>query len=80
MRQDAVVVAALVVAFAILVTAHVSLGVGLARRAPRWQCALALVALPLAPWWGWRQRMRIRSVVWVVAAVVYAVTFALTLR
>jgi hypothetical protein len=80
MRQDAAVVLALVVAFATLITAHIALGVGLARRAPHWWGALAIVAFPLAPWWGWQQRMRIRTVVWVVAAVVYAVAIVLALR
>ncbi len=80
MRQDAAVVTALVVAFATLVTAHVAIVVGLARRGARAQGALALVVVPLAPWWGWRQRMRIRGVIWVVAAVAYGVAIALASR
>jgi hypothetical protein len=68
------------VAFAALVTAHVALGVELARRGPHWRAALAILAFPLAPWWGWRHRMRIRSVAWVVAAVVYAAALVLALR
>jgi hypothetical protein len=72
-----VVLAVLVVAFATLVTVHVTLAIGLARRVPRWRGAVALVVVPLAPWWGWRERMRVRGFVWVVAAVLYGVSLGL---
>jgi hypothetical protein len=62
----------LVTAFAALVTTHVTLAVGLARRAPRWHALVALVVAPLAPWWGWRAHMRVRGALWVAAAAVYA--------
>jgi hypothetical protein len=72
--RDAVVVAVLVVAFAALVTAHVGIATGLARRRPRWRALVVLVVVPLAPWWAMRARMRLRGTMWIVAAVAYAVS------
>lgn len=80
MIGDVVVLVALVVAFAVLVTAHVTLAIGLARRPPRWRAPVALVIAPLAPWWGWRERMRIRGAIWIVAAVTYAAALFLARR
>jgi hypothetical protein len=71
--RDVLVLGALVVAFATLVTAHVTLALGLLRRTPRWRAPVALVVPPLAPFWGWLAGMRARSIVWVTAVVVYAV-------
>lgn len=48
----------LVVAFATLLTTHVTIAVGLARRARPGRALLALFVAPLAPWWGWKARMR----------------------
>jgi hypothetical protein len=73
-RRDVVVLAALVVAFATLLTVHVTLALGLMRRTPRWHGALALVVPPLAPWWGWREGMRVRAAIWLLAAPAYAVS------
>lgn len=66
---------AIVASFATLVTAHVALAAGLVVRDPWWRGPLALIVAPLAPLWGWRERMRARSVVWIVALVVYGVAF-----
>ena len=74
LTHDFAMFAALVVAFATLLTAHVTLAIGLGRRVPRWRAPIALVAAPLAPWWGWRGQMRIRCIVCIVAAVAYAST------
>jgi len=74
--RDQIVVSLLVVAFATLVTAHVTLVVGLARRSPRWRALAAFFVAPLAPWWGWHERLRARAVLWVVAALAYGVTRA----
>jgi hypothetical protein len=74
------VFALLVVAFATLLTTHVTLAVGLGRRAPRWHALLALFVAPLAPWWGWQARMRIRAALWMTAAAAYAVALGLSLR
>jgi hypothetical protein len=71
--RDEIVVAALVIAFATLVTAHVMLVVGLFARRPLWRAPVALVVAPLAPYWGYEQGMKRRAVAWVAAAVAYAV-------
>lgn len=60
-------------AFGILVTAHVSLVVGLLLRRPRWRGLVALVLPPLAPYWGYETGLRLRTLVWVGAVCVYAV-------
>jgi hypothetical protein len=72
MRSGEILAALLLLAFAVLVTAHVAIVAGLARRAPRWRAAVALVVPPLAPYWGWT-RLRRWSLTWVVAVAVYAV-------
>jgi len=69
----------LVAAFAALVTAHLTLAVGLLRRAPRWHALVALVVAPLAPWWGWQAHMRIRGVLWVASAAVYVAALTMSL-
>jgi hypothetical protein len=79
MTRDAIVFAGLVVAFAVLVTAHVTLSFALARRPPRWRGLAALIVAPLAPWWAFRERMRVRGVLWVAAAVAYATLLGLAL-
>jgi hypothetical protein len=75
-----IVFAVLVVAFATLVTVHITLALGLARRSPRWRGIVALFVAPLAPWWGWRARMRVRGSLWIAAATVYGVALGLSLR
>jgi hypothetical protein len=69
------VLGSLLVAFATLVTAHVTIAIGLLRRSPRWRAPVALVIAPLAPIWGWQSHMRVRAMVWTIAAVVYVVAF-----
>ncbi len=77
MTRDELLLCVLVVAFATLVMAHVMIAIGLAvRRQRRWRAAAVLVVPPLAPWWGFREKMWIRSALWVLAAVAYAVAFA----
>lgn len=80
MNRDMAVLIALLVAFATLVTAHVTLAIGLARRPPRWRAPVAFVIPPLAPWWGWRERMRVRGAIWIVAAVTYLVALLVARR
>lgn len=71
---------ALVLAFATLLTLHVTLAIGLARRIPPARALLALVVAPLVPWWAWRARMRVRGVLWVAAALAYGAVLALAIR
>jgi hypothetical protein len=70
---DVAVVGALVVTFAVLVTAHLCIVAGLFYRAPRWRSVVALFVGPLAPYWALRNRMYVRGVAWLVAAVCYVI-------
>lgn len=69
--MDSFIAVAIIVSFATLVTAHVALAAGLVARKPWWRGLLALVVVPLAPYWGAREKMRARVVVWAVALVGY---------
>jgi hypothetical protein len=73
---DVLLVLAPSLSLALLVTAHVALVASLAGRSPRWRAAVALVVPPLAVVWG-RENFRRWCVVWLVAAALYLVTFAL---
>jgi hypothetical protein len=77
--RDEVVAIGLILAFAILATAHATIVAGLLARQPRWRGLAALVVAPLAPYWAW-QPMRRRAVVWVAAAAVYVVALLLASR
>jgi hypothetical protein len=70
---DIAIVATLVVAFGVLVTAHIFIVVALSRRAPRWRSAAAFFVLPLAPYWALRDRMYLPAATWLIAAVTYAI-------
>jgi hypothetical protein len=70
---DVATVVALVLAFAVLVTVHLAIVLGLLGRAPRWRSLVALVVAPLAPYWAFRAGMYVRAVAWVVSGVAYAV-------
>ena len=69
--MDIAIVITLVSAFALLVTAHVALAVGLVLRKPHWRGPVALVVPPLAPYWGLESGMRVRGVVWLAAIALY---------
>lgn len=69
--MDTVVLVALVVSFAALVTAHVALAFGLTLAQPRWRGPLALLVPPLAPYWGMEAGMKRRAGIWVAALSVY---------
>ena len=71
--KDFVVLGLVIVSFAILVTTHVTILVGLARRVPRANALLAFVVFPLAPFLAFKERMRVRGVVWILGAVLYIV-------
>jgi hypothetical protein len=77
--KDLIVVAALVVTFAALVTTHVLIAGGLARRKPRARAVVALVVFPLAPYFALREKMRVRAVVWLVLAAAYGLARAFAL-
>lgn len=71
--KDVILVSAVVLAFALLVTAHLAIVVGLVAKTPRWRALVALVFAPLAPYWAWREHMRVRAGIWAVGVVVYVV-------
>ena len=75
--KDIVIVGVCIVAFAFLVTVHVWIVAGLARRPPRWRALAGLLLPPLAPWFAHREHMRRRTTLWLVGAVVYLVALAL---
>jgi hypothetical protein len=75
--RDLLPVLVVVLAFAVAVTDHVAIVAGLAARRPRWHAPLALVIVPLAPFWAYRAGMRARAAIWVVAALTYATALAL---
>lgn len=73
MTRDEWLTVTLIVAFAILLTAHVTLVVGLLARPPRWRAVLALFLPPLAPAWGARAGMPGRTAVWIASAIAYSI-------
>jgi len=70
---DLVLTLALAIAAALWFTVHVALSVGLLRRHPRWRGLVGFVVAPLAPVFGFGARLRVRSVLWVVLAIAYAI-------
>ena len=80
MARDDLLTFALLVAFAILVTTHLTLVIGLASRPPRWRALVALVAAPLAPYWGRNAKMNARASLWVASAVAYIILRLLATR
>ncbi|MDB4935877.1 MAG: hypothetical protein JWP87_2849 [Labilithrix sp.] len=68
-----IVVGTLVVAFALFITAHVAITFGLAFRPPRWRALAAFLVAPLAPYWAWREHMRVRAGIWAAALILYVV-------
>jgi hypothetical protein len=61
----------LAAALAIFVAAHGVLVVGLARRRAWGRAAIALLVPPLAPWWGYRAGMRVATLAWCAALLLY---------
>ncbi len=71
--KDLVVVATLVISLALFITAHVTITYGLAFRQPRWRAPVAFFVPPLAAFWSWRERMRIRAGIWLASLVLYVI-------
>jgi hypothetical protein len=68
---DAFLVIVIVTSFALLVTTHVALAAGLLGRKPRLRGLLALLVPPVAPYFGIRERMWTRSILWGLSLVIY---------
>jgi len=76
--KDVVVLAALLLSFATLVTTHVVIAVRLVWRVkPRYRGLIALMVPPLAPVWAHGNRWRRLCWTWVGAVAVYALCLAL---
>lgn len=75
--RDVALTACLVAAFAVLVTAHVTIVAGLVRRGLPGRALLVLVVVPLAPLQAMRQGMCARGVTWLAAFGAYAASFFL---
>jgi hypothetical protein len=80
MTRDEWVTLSLVLTFASLLTAHVTIVVGLLARPPRWRAPVAAVVFPLAPYWANRTGMHARSVVWLASALAYVASRWLAYR
>jgi hypothetical protein len=66
---------ALALALALLAGVHLALVVGLARTGARGRvrAVVALLVIPLAPWWGWQAGLRRTTIAWGAALALYAV-------
>lgn len=80
MSRDDLLTFALLIAFALLATAHLTLVVALTGDGSRWRGLVALVAAPLAPYWGYKARMRGRAILWIASAAAYGVLRLLAAR
>jgi len=78
--RDLVLVIVLVTLFATAFTTHVAIVAGLARRSPRWRAAAAFVVPPLAPFWAFSERMRLRAVLWCVSLAAYLIALLIARR
>lgn len=67
------VVGALILAFAAMLTVHVTITYGLAFRPPRWRALVGFFMAPLGLYWAWREGMKVRAVIMVAALVLYIV-------
>jgi hypothetical protein len=62
--HDELIVGLLIVSLAAWGVLHVLIVSGLLATPPRWQGFVALVFVPLAPYWGARRGMWVRVVLW----------------
>jgi hypothetical protein len=60
-----------VIAFALLITTHLAIAVGLLSRSRGPRAALALVIAPVAPYLAVREHMWFRAGIWIVSALIY---------
>jgi hypothetical protein len=78
--KDAILMAALFLGLATLVTAHVALVWRLFfRQEPRWRGLVALVVPPLAVVWGLRAGWKVNAAIWVGAVAVYLMALVVAL-
>jgi hypothetical protein len=77
-----VVAVALIGSFAALLTTHVAIIATLLRRPPRWRGLIALLppVAPLAVYWALRERMYVRSALWLLGFVIYVTALVIGYR
>ncbi len=72
-RVDLLIVLSLSLAFGAWVTSHLLLVLGVTRREGAWRGMLSLVVPLMAPIWGLKHQLKIRSGVWIASLVLYVV-------
>lgn len=78
--RDLILVLLLITLFATTFTTHVAIVAGLARRTPRWHAAAAFFVLPLAPFWAFSERMRVRAILWCASLAAYLIVLVMARR
>jgi hypothetical protein len=80
MSRDELSAFAIIAPFATWGTLHVLTAVKLFQRRPRWHGLVALVVLPLAPYWAAKASLRVRAIAWVSTLVLWAAARLLLAR
>lgn len=78
--MDFVVLLILIASFAAFITVHVAVVVGLLARRQWWRAPIALVVLPLAPYWARTANMKWRTWIWLVCLLIYVAALVQSLR
>ena len=69
--MDLALIITLVVSAGVLLSTHVSLSVGLARKGPWQRGLIAFVVPPLVPFWGYHGKLHTRSLIWIIAVTIH---------
>lgn len=73
-RHDLAVVVLLLGSFVVFWAVHLLIVLRLARTGPAWHALVALVALPMAPYWAARAKLRVHAALWCIACVLWGAT------
>lgn len=68
---DWLVLALIVLTFAVFCTVHVALAAAIGARGPWWRGVVAFVVAPLALYWGVREKLLRRSIAWAGSLLLY---------
>jgi hypothetical protein len=68
---DFTLLALISVAVGLFLVAHVTLVIGLLRRDPWWRGLLGLLVPPLAAYWGYEAKLRVRVTLWLATLAIY---------
>ena len=74
LRHDLVVVVLLVGSFAVFWLVHLLIVLRLAQIGPLWRALVALVALPMAPYWALHAKLRVLATLWCFAGILWGCT------